>query len=161
MTQRIVAKASTQQELRAEFQRAWVWAQEQIAAGNTLAMEFEHAKSREQERLYHSCFNDLARDCLYAGHKVPAEIWKRGLLQAFYEATKSDPDFADDWRKRKPRLIPTLEGDGMFMLTIESKRFTKNLASGFITFVHSVGDQRGVRWSRTSLGRDVPDEAVA
>lgn len=116
------------------------------------------AKTRDQEKLYHSCFHDLARDCLYAGQKVDEEVWKRGLLQAFYEATKHDPEFADDWAKRRPRMIPTLDGDGMLMLPIESKRFTKRLASGFITFVHATGDLRGVRWSRTSLGRDVPEE---
>jgi len=161
MTERIAATIRTQQALRAEFERAWHWAQQQIADGNVLDLELVHAKSRDQEKLYHSCFKDLARDCLYAGAKVDQEVWKRGLLQAFYEATKDDPEFRDDWARRRPRMIPTLDGDGFLLLPIESKKFTKRLASGFITFVHATGDLRGVRWSRTSLGSDVPDEAFA
>jgi len=30
-----------------------------------------------------------------------------------------------------------------------------------VTFLHAFGDQRGVRWSSTSLGREVPDEVAA
>jgi hypothetical protein len=30
-----------------------------------------------------------------------------------------------------------------------------------ITLGHAYGDSQGVRWSRTSLGRDVPEEAFA
>lgn len=143
-----------------EWVKAWQWCKAMVMAGNTLIVEIVCAKTREQERLYHSCFRDLARDCLYAGRKEDEEVWKRGLLQAFYEATKEDPDFVNDWKNRKPKMIPTLDGDGLLMLPIESKRFTKNLAKAFITFVHATGDLRGVRWSRTSLGREAPDEFI-
>lgn len=161
MTERIAATVANEKALRAEMTLAWDWAQKQIASGHSVDLEFVRSKSREQEKLYHSCFRDLARDCLLAGSKQDDEVWKRALLQAFYEATKNDPEFSDDWRARRPRLIPALDGDGLLMLPIESKRFTKRLASGFITFVHSVGDERGARWSRTSLGRDVPEGAFA
>lgn len=137
------------------------WCKTMLLHGHTLIVEVVCAKTREQERLYHSCFRDLARDCLLGGIKDDEEAWKRATLYAFYLATKDDPDFAPDWKSRKPRMIPTLDGDGMLMINIESKGFTKNLAKAFITFLHSTGDERGVRWSRTSLGRDVPEEAFA
>ena len=141
--------------------KAWLWCKAMVMAGNELIVEIVCAKTREQERLYHSCFRDLARDCLLGGHKNDEEAWKRALLQAFYEATRNDPDYARDWKGRAPRLVPALEGDGLLLVGIESKRFTKNLAKAFITFVHATGDVRGVRWSRTSLGRDAPDEFFA
>lgn len=129
-----------------------------MIAGAKFGIDVYDAKTREQERLYHSCFRDMARDCLLGGSKRDEETWKRALLHAFYEGTKNDPEFAQDWRSRAPRVIPTLDETGLLLIGIESKRFTKRLASAFITFVHSEGDTRGVRWSRTSLGRDVPDE---
>lgn len=144
-----------------KWRQAEAWCKAMLIAGNELMAEIVCAKSREQERLYHSCFRDLARDCLLGGQKNDEEAWKRALLQAFYEETRDDPQFRSDWQSRKPRLVPELDGEGMLLVNIESKRFTKNLATAFITFVHSVGDQRGVRWSRTSLGRDVPEEAFA
>lgn len=30
-----------------------------------------------------------------------------------------------------------------------------------IDFLHAFGDQRGVQWSKTSLGRDWPEEVAA
>ena len=62
-------------------------------AGHTLAVEVVCEKSREQEKLYHSCFRDLARDCLLGGQKNDDEAWKRATLYAFYMATKDDPEF--------------------------------------------------------------------
>jgi hypothetical protein len=125
-----------------------------MVAGHQFGIELFDAKTREQERLYHSCFRDLARDCLFGGAKQDEEAWKRALLHAFYEGTKNDPEFVADWRRRAPRVIPTLDGTGLLLIGIESKKFTKALARAFITFVHSVGDERGVHWSVTSLGRE-------
>jgi hypothetical protein len=139
------------------YKAMWPQIKNLLLNGITLGMEIFDAKTREQENLYHSCFADLARDCLYAGQKVDAEQWKRGLLQAFYDETKNDPEYSDDWKRRAPRAIPTLEGDGLIFIGVESKRFTKNLARGFITFVHATGDGRGVNWSSTSLGREWPE----
>jgi hypothetical protein len=125
-----------------------------FAEGKAVACEFFDGKTRAQERLTHSCYRDLSRDCLLNGIKASEGDWKDCLKMAFYQATKDDPDYTEDWRRRRPRMIPALDGDGYVMTTIESRGFTKNLYRGFITFIHSVGDERGVRWSRTSLGRD-------
>lgn len=127
--------------------------------GLQLGIEVFDAKSRAQERLTHSAYSDLSRDCLLGGMKQDAEAWKRSILQAFYEATKDDPELCRDWRNRAPRMVPSLNGDGVVWVGIESKKFTKRLYSNLITFIHATGDERGVKWSRTSLGRDVPDEA--
>lgn len=158
MTDRLEVQVARVQELPAAIARAEQFAKAMSIVGHRVAVIVENLKSRDQERLYHSCFRDLARDCLLGGMKQDAEAWKRSLLQAFYEATVSDPEFADHWRTRAPRMVPSLDGRGLLMVNVESKRFSSKLARGFIEFVHSVGADRGVRWSRTSLGRDVPDE---
>lgn len=111
-------------------------------------------KTRDQERLLHSCYRDLAGQCLLAGMRADAELWKESLKYAFYLGTKDDPDFKKDWSTRKPRMVPLIDGDGFIMTPISSAGFTKNLYSAFIAFVHSEGDKRDVRWSKTSLGRE-------
>lgn len=128
--------------------RAW------IDAGEDVFVEFVVRKSREQERLYHSIFRDFAKQLKHYGREMEAEDWKRLMIEAFYRATKDDPDYRDEWKNRAPRQIPNLSGDGWVEVGIESKRFTKKLATGFITFLHAWGDEQGVRWSMTSLGRD-------
>lgn len=150
---------------REQAQKWLAWALRQIepmlAEGKSVMCELFDGKTREQEKLYHSCFRDLARDCLLNGQKATPDDWKSVMKQAFYEATKHDPDFVEDWRTRRPHTISNLTGDGLIYVPIESKRFTKNLARAFITFIHATGDERGVRWSRTSLGREWAELAEA
>jgi len=143
---------------RAQAERWIAWALAKIGPaldeGRAVMCEFFDGKTRERERLAHSCYRDLARDCLFNGLKASELDWKCALKRAFYNATKNDPEFAADWERRKPRMIPALDGDGWIETEIESRGFTKNLYRAYITFIHATGDERGVRWSPTSLGRE-------
>lgn len=128
-----------------------------LSEGTAVHGEFTDGKTREQERLCHSCYRDLAAQCLLGGQKANAAKWKVSMKTAFWLGTKDDPDFADDWRGRSPEEVPLPDGDGYVMEPVESKRFNRRLYSALITFIHQTGDARGVQWSRTSLGRDAPD----
>lgn len=136
------------------FSALWAQVKPFVADGVPVQVEAFDGKTREQEKLCHSCYRDLARDALLAGAKSDAGLWKESLKYAFYLATKDDPDFEADWRTRKPRMVPLIDGDGFVMTPIESKLFTKRLYAAFITFLHATGDARGVKWSVTSLGRE-------
>ena len=125
-----------------------------LLMGRTFTVEAFDGKTRDQERLCHSCYVDLARDALLAGTKADAGLWKESMKYAFYLATKDMDEFRDDWQRRKPRMVPLIDGDGFIMTPIESKGFTKDLYRAYITFLHATGDARGVNWSPTSLGRD-------
>lgn len=155
MTRRTFIMTNPQQAHKLLLGELWPWVKSLLFAGHRLTVEVVDSKTRAQEGLYHSCFSDFAKSALFAGAKVDEEQWKRALLHAFYLATKDDPDYARDWETRKPRVIPTLDGLSMLVIGIESKKFTKNLASGFISFVHSEGDARGVRWSPASIAMDL------
>lgn len=136
------------------FSNLWQKIKQDVADGVPVQVEAFDSKTREQERLCHSCYRDLARDALLAGTKADAALWKESMKYAFYLATKDDPDFEADWRSRKPRMVPLIDGDGFIMTPIESKHFTKRLYAAYITFLHATGDLRGVQWSPTSLGRE-------
>ena len=58
------------------------------------------------------------------------------------------------------RVAQGIEG-GWVMLGQRTSKMTEAEMSELITLAHAFGDQRGVQWSRTSLGRDVPDEVCA
>lgn len=125
-----------------------------LIAGQSFTLEAFDGKTRAQEKLCHSCYRDLARDCAFNGIKAGADDWKDALKLSFYQETKDDPEFAKDWERRKPRMIPALNGDGWIMTSIDSSGFTKRLYAAYITFIHATGDARGVNWSPTSLGRE-------
>lgn len=142
------------------FSALWPQLKPHLIAGTALQIDVFDGKTREQERLCHSCYRDLARDCLLNGVKVSDGEWKESLKYAFYLGTKDDPDFAEDWKRRKPRMVPLIDGDGYVMTPINSRGFTKRMYAAFITFIHSAGDARGVKWSKTSLGREWPDDVA-
>lgn len=127
-----------------------------LEEGCRMHCECSDGKTREQERLCHSCYRDLSRDALLGGRPATAAEWKESLKYSFWLATCNDPDFTNDWRGRAPTQVPLVDGDGYVLTPVESKRFTKRLYGAFITFIHQTGDARGVQWSVTSLGRDAP-----
>lgn len=125
-----------------------------LIAGRTFTLEAFDGKTRDQEKLCHSCYVDIARDALLAGAKAEPALWKESLKYAFYLGTKDMDEFAQDWLRRKPRMVPLIDGDGFVMTPIESKNFTKGLYSAYISFLHATGDARSVNWSPKSLGRE-------
>lgn len=135
-------------------------AQAVLVAPDKTRVTLEDGKTRDQEQLVHSCYEDFARCVLISGARMSAKKWKTTLKYAFYLETKDDETLRDDWASRAPEMVPMLNGQGFVMTEIESRHFTKALYSAFITFLHSEGDARGVQWSKTSLGREWawPDE---
>ena len=74
-----------------------------------------------------------------ARQKLDAEAWK---------------DMATAAIKRQ-RVVPGIDG-GLSCLGSTSQ-MTKAEMTELIDFVRAFGDQRGVQWSRTSMGRDWPE----
>lgn len=140
------------------FRALWRKIRPLLEAGSWITYELTDGRTPDQERLCHSCYRDLARDALLGGQPATAAEWKESLKYSFWLGTKDDDELKDDWRGRAPVQVPLVDGDGYVLTPVESKRFTKRLYSHFITFIHSVGDARGVQWSKTSLGRDWPEQ---
>ena len=91
-----------------------------------------------------SILADVARQVEWHGQKLDDEAWK---------------DMATAALKRQ-RVVPGIEG-GFVVLGTRTSRMTIAEMSELIEFLHAFGDERGVKWSRTSLGREVPDECCA
>jgi hypothetical protein len=128
----------------------WRWVKATLKAGNRLTVEIRKTtRSTEQNALMWSVLTDLSRQVLW-----PVD----GVMQ---------PLEPDEWKDvlsagvtKAQRVAQGIEG-GWVMLGQRTSKMTIAEMSALITFAHAFGDQRGVRWSRTSLGRDVPEEAFA
>ena len=102
-----------------------------------------------QRRLMWSALSDLSRQVQWPVDGVmqwlDKEDWKyvmsAGLL-------------------RYHRFAAGIEG-GYVILGMSIRKLSMADAAMLITIIHAFGDERGVKWSRTSLGRDVPDEVCA
>ncbi len=128
----------------------WRWCKALLKQGQRLSVEIRPStRSTDQNSLMWSVLTDLSRQVDWpvdgALQKLEPEEWKDVLSAGV---------------TRAQRVAQGIEG-GWVMLGKRTSRMTVAEMSELITFAHAFGDQRGVRWSRTSLGRDVPEEALA
>ena len=124
---------------------AWQTIKPLLIAGHRLHVEVRQEKrSDPQNRLMWSCLGDLARQVEWHGQKLDAEAWKDMCTAAL----------------KRQRVVPGIDG-GFVVLGQRTSQMTKAEMTELIDFVHAFGDQRSVQWSRTSLGRDWPEEVAA
>lgn len=105
-------------------------------------------KSREQEQHYHAQINDIAEQTTLYGKKLPAESWKRLLIDAFKHDTINDPDLAPLWAKfGSAELLPALNHPGFVVVGEQSRQFGVRLARAFIEWLYAYGAECEVVWT--------------
>lgn len=116
-----------------------------LIAGHRLSVSIKtDTRSTAQNSLLWSCLADVSRQVEWHGQRLDDEAWK---------------DMATAALKRQC-VVPGIDG-GFVVLGTRTSRMTVAEMSELIDFLHAFGDERGVQWSRTSLGRDVPEEVFA
>lgn len=138
------------QQGREQMVRAWEWLHQQLKDGKRLWVSIKPAtRTMEQNAMLWSILGDLSKQCDWVvdgkSVRLPPEDVKHILTAALRQ-------------HQRMALIP---GGGVVMLGQSTSKMTKKEMSDLITLGHALGDERGVKWSRTSLGRDWPDEVTA
>ena len=150
MTERISATLRDPQTGHTELVKAWEWTKAMLHAGHRLTLEVKKAtRSTEQNSLFWSLLTDLSKQCEWA---VDGQMVKLSPEEIKHILTAS--------LKRHQRMARGIDG-GLVILGQSTSRMTVAEMAELITLGHAYGDSQGVRWSRTSVGRDVPDEAFA
>lgn len=116
-------------------------------------------KSRDQEKRYHAMIGDIARQFAHCGRLWDTEDMKRLLLDQFRRDCKDDPDLKEEWKKSAPlELAPSIDGAGVVLLGIQSRKLTKKLATAFVEWLFAFGAENGVEWTDPTI---IPLEAYA
>lgn len=134
------------------------------AAGDVVVIK-EPGKSRDQEEKYHAMIGDIAKHCIFMGGKLELEDWKRLLVDAFVRVMRAEAEAAGrpDPFNRRGRILPSLDGSGFVQLGVQTRRFTKVLASEFIEYLYCYGCDNLVPWSESAMyayGRATNKEAA-
>lgn len=103
----------------------------------------EPTKKRIQEEKYHAMFGDIARQCEFMGSKRDSEDWKRLLVDAFAHAMRE----AGTPLHHDGRVVPSLDGQRVVQLGIQTRDFYVREAAEFITYLYAWGAEQGVLWS--------------
>lgn len=110
-----------------------------LIAGLRLSVSVKtDTRSTAQNSLLWSCLADVSRQVEWHGQRLDDEAWKDMSTAAL----------------KRQRVVPGIDG-GFVVLGTRTSRMTVAEMSELIDFLHAFGDERGVQWSRTSLGRNV------
>lgn len=121
---------------------AWAWVKPLVMAGHRFSLKIEpETRSTAQNRLLWSCLTDLSKQCEWAvdGSMVKLEP----------EEVK---DIMTAGLKKHQRMCRGIDGGLVFLGQRTSKMSSAEMGE-LITLCHAYGDQQGVKWSKTSLGR--------
>lgn len=116
----------------------WSKVKPYLLAGNKLVLTIEQEKrSQEQNALMWSVLTDLSKQVPWHGEKLTKDEYKDLLTAGL----------------KKQRAIPGIDG-GFVVLGTSTSKMTKQEMTDLITLAHAFGDERGVKWSPTSIGSD-------
>jgi len=110
----------------------------------------QSTRSLDQNAKLHAIFADIARQIEFFGQKRDAETVKRLLVDAFARVKKAEGEPLQGYGS----VLPSLIGDGVVQLGIQTRRFTKAQMAEFITYLQAWCVDNDVRLSDAAY---VPD----
>ena len=118
-------------------------AQCQLAPDGYVCTIQEPTKSRIQEEKYHSMIGDISKQCLFMTQKWHRDDWKRLLVDAYSKAMRDlgTPLHHDG------RVVPSLDGERVVQLGIQTKEFRVKEAANFIEYLYAYGSENNVIWT--------------
>lgn len=120
--------------------------------GAVMTLDYEPTQKLLQQRKYHAMINDIADSCTFMHRKWDAEEWKRLLIHAFVKVMREEAKALNkpDPFEGQGQVVPSLDGDGFVQLGVQSRGFSKKLASEFIEYLYSWGTAHGAIWNETA-----------
>ena len=104
----------------------WPKIKETLQAGNQLRLEIKKAKrSTNQNALFHALFNKISLEMAKVGSKWVADDWKRLLID----------QWAFETGRKIGKVAPSLDGERVVQLGLQSHKFTKEEGSEFIEWL--------------------------
>jgi len=103
----------------------------------------EPTKKRAQEEKYHAMVGDIAAQVPHIGRLWDADDMKRILVDEFAEEMR----LAGTPLHHDSRIIPSLYGQRIVQLGIQTREFYVKEAAQFIEFLYAFGADRGVKWT--------------
>lgn len=142
MTDRQSIVLTNPQQAATAIRPLWDWVTSMLVAGHRLVLEVrQETRSDAQNRRMWSILRDVSEQVEWYGQKLTDEEWK----DVFSAALK------------KQRVVPGIDG-GFVVCGQRTSKMTKREHSELTELAMAFGDERAVRWSQTSLGRDWPME---
>ena len=124
-------KLYEEKQAHATMLAVWNIVKETLYSGKKVILEIkEETRTNEQNALMHTLIARIAKQAEHAGSKWEPEDWKRLLLAM--------------WSKDMGRIVPSLDGEGVVQLGLQSRKLTKAEGAEFIEFIYAWAAQAGI-----------------
>lgn len=124
-------KLYEEKQAHATMLAVWNIIKETLYSGKKVILEVkEETRSNEQNALIHALIARIAKQAEHAGSKWEPEDWKRLLLAM--------------WSKDMGKIVPSLDGEGVVQLGLQSRKLTKAEGAEFIEFIYAWAAQNGI-----------------
>lgn len=123
---------------RERMAAAWRMACELLELGKPVRVEVGEARnvrSLDQNAMFHAICGDIAKQRTWAGKKLDAEGWKRLLVDAWARAEG----------KSQGQVVPSLDGNSVVNLGIQTRRLPAGDMTDLITFAQAWAVENDVR----------------
>ena len=113
----------------------WPKIKETLQAGKQLRLEVKKAtRSTDQNDMFHALIDKVTKEMKAAGSDWDAECWKRLLIDAW----------ANETGRKIGRVVPSLDGQRVVQLGVQSHKFTKEEGSEFIEWLLCWMAEKGI-----------------
>lgn len=113
----------------------WPKVKESLALGKKMRLEIKQSRrSTEQNDMFHSIIAQIAQKMGEAGSKWTADDWKRLLID----------QWAHETDRRIGKVAPSLDGERVVQLGLQSHKFTVEDSSEFIEFLIAWATNKGI-----------------
>lgn len=124
-------KLYEEKQAHATMLAVWNIIKESIYGGKKMVLEIkEETRTNEQNALIHALIARISLQAEHAGSKWEAEDWKRLLLAM--------------WSKDMGKIVPSLDGEGVVQLGLQSRKLSKAEGAEFIEFIYAWSAQSGI-----------------
>lgn len=113
----------------------WPKIKDALESGKKMRLEIkESRRSTEQNDMFHSIIEKIAKQMATAGSTWTADDWKRLLID----------QWAHEANRRIGKVVPSLDGDRVVQLGLQSHKFTVEDSSEFIEFLIAWATNKGI-----------------
>ena len=113
----------------------WPMLKSMLMAGHRMTIEIKQSKrSVEQNSMFHSMIGKISKQMAEAGSTWTSDDWKRLLID----------QWAHDTNRKIGKVCPSLDGERVVQLGLQSHKFTTTESSEFIEFLYAWAADKGI-----------------
>jgi len=131
----MIIRLNNPQQAHSALKDLWAKIKENLQAGQELRLEVKKAtRSTDQNDMFHALIDKVHKEMKAAGSEWTAEDWKRLLIDAW----------AHETGRKIGKIAPSLDGQRVVQLGLQSHKFTKEEGSEFIEWLLAWMADKGI-----------------